>query len=329
MPVYLKKNKLLSNKIIKQNNTINKNILSNYINTKTSNRLFGKNSLTDRSVYLSQNPYNIPGGFIRNPNCWINGVSNISCFSPAQLSGAPWNTRGGTLLTKKHVLFAKHYVTSIISGGTPLIFVDENSNAIQRKIIQYAYDDTDIAIALLDNEVPETIKIAKILPKNFTDYINCSISTTNGDFEAVGDILLNPLLYCVALDQQEKAIIKICFNFGQKYLSGGFGGNSSPWIYMSAFNPDGISSSYLDNMYPNPTIFSSFSEDIVTGDSGNPIFLIIDNELVVLASWHTPWGGPFITSRYDQVNAIIENLSPNQGYSLTPIDLASVYAKYS
>jgi hypothetical protein len=50
---------------------------------------------------------------------------------------------------------------------------------------------------------------------------------------------------------------------------------------------------------------------------------------VVLSAWWTDTGGPFITDRYDAVNALIDSLSPNGGYSLTPIDLAEVYAKYS
>jgi hypothetical protein len=39
-------------------------------------------------------------------------------------------------------------------------------------------------------------------------------------------------------------------------------------------------------------------------------------------------GGPFITGRYNEVNSIIQSLSPGEGYSLTPIDLQTVYAKY-
>lgn len=327
MPIHIKKSQLLSKKYL------DKNVLSNHINVGITNRLIGKVSSESMLVYSSQNPYGGPndaGTWVRNPNCWINSVTNISCFSPAQRSGANWWQRGGVLLTKKHILFAKHFAPAILSGGTPIIFVDENNNAIRRNLIQYGLDNTDIAIGLFDSEVPSNIKIAKVLPPNFTDYINCSIVTSNGDFQTIGDILLNPLLYAVALDQEEKAIFKVCYNFGQKYfVSGngsGFGGNNSPWIYANLFNPSQTSDD-TQFRYPDFTKFQSFSENIVTGDSGNPIFFIIDNELVVLATWHTPVAGPFITSRYSEVNSIIESLSPNEGYSLTPIDLQQVYNK--
>lgn len=114
MGFYLKKSEIILD------TNINKYVIPNYINTKTYERLYLKNPSTDKFVYLSQDPYhNGIGRFVRNPSCWINGVTNISCFSPAQLSGAAWNTRAGTLLTRKHVLFAKHYVPAIITGGTP------------------------------------------------------------------------------------------------------------------------------------------------------------------------------------------------------------------
>ena len=170
MPIYLKQNRILNNKVRYNVYPINTNIISNHINNSTIARLTDKNPDTDRLVYSSQNPYGGVGDagiWVRNPSCWINGVTNISCFSPAQRSGALWYQRAGTLITKKHFILAKHFVFAILEGGTPLIFVDENNNAIRRNLIQYAYDNiTDIAIGVLDNEVPSNIKIAKVLPVN-------------------------------------------------------------------------------------------------------------------------------------------------------------------
>lgn len=325
MKFKLKNNKLLLNKIIKNNTYINQNILSNHINISTGNRLSGKNYLTDRAVYSSQNPN---GNFVRSTSCWINGVTNISCFSPAQLSGSNWFQKGGTLITKKHVLFAAHYLPTIINGGTPIIFVDENNNKVTRNIIQYAVDGTDIAIALLDSEVSDNIKIAKVLPKNFDDYFNTSIYndvknifTTNPGFNNV------PYLYAIGLDQQEKAILKIFT--GTRLLSAGASSSLDPnyFVYQYATIVD-IEGDY-EGLQPNSSQFQNWSEPIVVGDSGNPAFIIIDNELVLLCSWLTNSGGPFVTNRYDQINTLIESLSPGSGYVLSSVDLAAVYSKYS
>ena len=330
MPIYLRNNKILHNKVLYKNIKLNKNIIPNHINIGTSNRMVGKNSSADRFVYSSQNPYGGPidaGIWVRNPSCWLNGVTNISCFSPAQRSGAAWNTRGGTLITKKHVLFAKHFETSVLpNGGTPLIFVDENNNAIRRNIIQYERDNTDISIALLDSEVPNNIKIAKVLPPNFTDYINTTtINSIYDNFNTqINSFQFNPLLLSVGLDQEEKAILKI-FNGCDLYGIG----SSPDTIWFQLVNASDIDTNLTYNITPSPIPYASFSEAIVVGDSGNPLFLIIDNELVVATTWWVPSGGPFITNRYSQVNNIIESLSPGQGYSLTPVDLASVYNKYA
>lgn len=301
MSIYIKNNRLLNNKIKYKNITINTDIIKNHINDNIINRLQNKNPNTDRFVYSSQDPYaNGIGQFIRNSSCWINGISNISCFSPAQLSGAAWNQRAGTLITKKHIILGKHFVFSILQGGTPLIFVDENNNVIRRNVIEYAYDDiTDIAVGLLDNEVPNNIKIAKVLPTNYQNYIGYP---TN--------------ILAVSLDQQEKAILKVWDGLLNYVTAGG--------SYQYSF---------LNSILSNDPIsfqsFTAFSEDIVVGDSGNPSFLIIDNELVLLCCWHTPFAGPFVTNRYNKVNELIQSLSPNEGYSLTPINLDLVYHKYS
>lgn len=315
MSFYIKSNKLKLSKVIRNNNTINKNVIPNHINISTSNRLFGKNPSVSMPVYSSQNPYGGPidaGIWVRNPDCWINGVSNISCFSPAQRSGAAWNTRGGTLITTKHFIQAKHFLTAILEGGTPIIFVDENNNAIRRNLISYALDpNSDVAIGLLDSNVPSNIKIAKVLPTDFSTYIRVN----SNNF-----VNLLPSLYSVVLDQEEKAILKL--------FTGYYGGSST---VLTAVPSSPLLANQLTTMVPDPSQFSSWSENIITGDSGNPNFIIIDNELVILSTFFSAGGGPFVSNStiYSTINSLIESLSPGQGYSLTPVDLAAVYSKYA
>lgn len=293
--------KVLLNKIkgdrVYKSSVINKNIVRNHINNTFISKLTGKNANTDMLVYTSQNPY---GSFTRNPSCWLNGVSNISCFSPAQLSGANWFQRGGTLISPRHILLAKHFSINIISGGTPVLFVDDNNNVVTRKIIAIQSDLTDISIGLLDSDIPSTIKFAKVLPKNYFTYITL-----------LDNFIFQPdspqLLYSLGLDQQEKAIVKRVSG-----VSNYVGTENIPNIFM------------YNLLSSDP--FYSFTETVIVGDSGNPVFLIIDNELVVLTTWWSDISGPFISTRYDKVNEIMNNLGG--GYSLTPIDLEYVYYKY-
>lgn len=281
------------------------NILLNHINNTTIDKLSNKDPNTTKSIYNIQDPYK-NNGFTRNDNCWIQGLKNISCFSPAQLSGSSWRQRAGTLITKKHIILAKHFVPSIISGGTPIIFIDDNNNIVTRKLINIISDTpTDISIGLLDEEIPDTIKLAKVLPKNYIDYLGS-----------------NQHILAVALDQEEKAIVKVwtgLLTFNIKNAD-----NQTVYTYKY-INVVSANASYVK---PQLQKYSLFGENIISGDSGNPIFIIIDNELVLLGCWHTPWSGPFVTDRYDEINQMINKLSPKNQYSLTPIDLNTIYRKY-
>lgn len=347
MPFYIKSNKLNLSKAHKKTN-IDKNVIPNHINISTTNKLVGKNASTDRNVYSSQDPYyNGIGRFIRNPNCWLNGISNISCFSPAQLSGASWNTRAGTLITKKHILLARHFPISIISGGTPIIFVDENNNVVRRNIVGYGTlpnlpsgqwpgDYTDIAVAALDSDVPSNIKIAKVLPKNFRDYMRAVVG---GQVNGVTTFNFNPWLYSVVLDYEEKAIVKLLSGTYITTTGLQINGNN---VWVAIADNYNIESFWVPRngifalnqptaMTPDPAQFHPWCEATIVGDSGNPTFIIIDNELVVTSTFWNPSGGPFVSDsvHYDAINALIENVSPGEGYSLTPVDLAAVYNKYS
>lgn len=259
--------------------------LINSINSETIARLNNKNPATDRPVYNIQDPHKKQ--FIRNTSCWINGVTNISCFSPAQLSGATWSHRAGTLITKKHMVYARHFPISILPGGTPILFVDENNNVVTRNLVSQAADtNSDLLVGLLDSEVPDNIKIAPVLPSDFIKYFPTGKS-----------------FLVVALDQEEKAILRLCFSLqDNQFYTGEL---NEPWID------------------PSLSKHSNFCEQIVVGDSGNPCFTIINNQLVLLGCWHSIAYGPHVGARYTVVNDLIERLSPGQNYRLSQVSLDS------
>lgn len=305
MSFYVRFNRINNeNKIFKSN--IDKTLISTHINANVITRLANKNP-ADINVYSIQEPYggsNGQGLFVRNTDCWINGITNISCFSPAQFSGWKSSERAGTLITTKHVLFAAHFIPDILPGGTPILFVDDQNNNVRRNIISYAIDNTtDIAIGLLDQDVSSNIKIAKVLPTNYTRYIETTL-----------------FKYAIALNRYEQALVK---NTTLTW------GGSLIWLGTATdvgFIPNhNIIINGLDTNDP----YKDFTRTIEDGDSGNPIFIIIDNELVLLTTWDRSTYGPFITARYSVVNQLINNLSPLQGYSLTAINLAEIYKKYS
>ena len=136
-----------------------------------------KNILTPYS-----NPYNWP----RNNNCWAKSLDltgYAACIVP--LGGVG----GGTLITKKHVLFANHVPYS----ATPfmIFFVNNNNVSLVYNVIKTKrVANTDILIGELDKEVDPSLKVYSVLPSNYLKYFGNEINF--------------PLLYS---DQERKALI--------------------------------------------------------------------------------------------------------------------------
>ena len=104
--------------------------------------------------------------FQANEKFWLKGV-DFSCVSPwNDSSGA---LRAGTLISKRHIIFAKHYS---LWKGVRILFVGQDGEVCPCRIsATKALEKTDITIGLLDYEVTPNIRPAKVLPANFADYI--------------------------------------------------------------------------------------------------------------------------------------------------------------
>lgn len=277
-------------------------VIDNHINSTILSKISGKIASSDKFVYSIQNPWTPQ--FTRNPTCWLNGVSNISCFSPAQLSGAAWYARSGNLISPRHFTLAKHFIFTILSGGTELRFVDDNNNVVTRKATKIITDPlSDIAVGILDADVPNNIKFAKVLPPHHKLYFQQE----------------DVIRYAVFLDSQEKASIGI-----NTYLPSRRPRVSGQNNVIYVQNPNFIAIPSLKDRI-HPSIYN-FYESPVAPDSGNPMFLIIDNELVMIGHWTTSISGPAYTGYFDIINSMMTELGG--GYQLTPIDLRYVYNKY-
>jgi hypothetical protein len=215
-------------------------------------------------------------------------VSQLTCISP-------WNSEGGiyfagVLVSPRHVLFATHFRPS---AGATIRFVAADNTVVTRTLTALTVVGTpvnyypDLTVGVLDSDVPGTIAYARILPDNWAAKLPALTGTT------AADSLLVPSL---GLDQEEKALI-------------------------SDLNPNGMGTT-VSFSYPANATRANFYEDKISGDSGNPAFLIINGQLVLLTCW-TWGGGGGGTSVWDQraaINSIMTALGG--GYQLTPIDLS-------
>lgn len=286
-----------SYKVRNNSSTIDINVIDNHINSTILNKINGKDPSTSKQIFSSQNPYT--PSFIRNPNCWLNGISNISCASPAQLSGSAWYQRAGTLISPRHVILAKHFTIGL---GYDLHFVADDNTVVTRTLKNMVLDpNNDIAMYLLDKDVTSNIKFAKVLPRNHPTYLSQN----------------STIRYAIYFDQEEKALLGINTYLPYKENPPGYQNvvyvQGPQYIYFA-------SAELLNPIKP-------WYETLIAGDSGDPMFLLIDNELVLISCWTTPVSGPSYSSLYDRLNGLMNQLGG--GYNLTPIDLDSVYNKYA
>lgn len=229
------------------------------------------------------------GVYTRNSNVWCADL-DLTSFVPYN-SGAS-NLFGGTLVTPRHILMCAH---APYGTGTTVRFVKMDGTVVTRTITHrlthpsYVPYYPDLTIGLLDSDVPAGVSHAKVLPSNYADYLPAGL-------------LSAVRVPALCLDQEEKALIT-----DLSYLNASEAGFTYP-AFASARH--------------------AYYEDKVPNDSGNPAFLIINDELVLLTVW--TYGGPgrgtnVATHRAD-INSMITNVDAaagiSTGYSLTTQDLS-------
>lgn len=217
-------------------------------------------------------------------------VRNTGCWvADLDLTSiSPWNStegknRAGVLISPRHILFAAHYQ---INNGATIRFIDNNNNVVTRTMVN------------------------KLTHPDYTPYYpDISIGVLDSDVPAsIGFVKILPQnwsnyfpslsatyrLPCLVLDQEEKALISELYSLG----------NSASFLVS------------------NNATRAGFFENIILGDSGNPAFLIINDELVIITVWTFGGGGSgtSILVHKDAINTMMTTLGG--GYSLTEIDLS-------
>ena len=255
-------------------------------------RIAGKNPSDALRIFSTQNHANT--NYVRNPSCWVADI-DLTCCSPwNSFSGA---LRAGTLISPRHVLFAAHY--DEVPVGAVMRFVDMQNGVVDRVLVakirhlNYVPWYPDLTVGLLHEEVPPEISFAKILPDNYQDWLGTGAR-----------------LPALRLDQEEKALI------------------GDVWRLSAIEEAEGVTGRYTIFDEPLDATRTGFYEGLVIGDSGNPAFLVINGQPVLLTVWTFggPGAGTSLADFRQDVNALMSQLEAGRGsvdgYQLEAADLS-------
>jgi len=227
-----------------------------------------------------------PLKWTRNVNCWAN---NLDLTGVSMGIWGLGGVGGGTLITRKHVLLANHVPYPALPAT--IYFTDKNNNNFEYKIVKTTRVSTsDILIGELDREVDSCLKVYKVLPANFSKYLPLHPMSGEPRF---------PVAYS---DQEKKMLMG-------DYISTFV--NSAEKVVMVAPPADINSMNYF--------------EQLIVGDSGNPVITVINNEIVLIGGWYQTrnasggWATP-IHAYIAEINNILS--LTNLAYKLNEISLA-------
>lgn len=254
-----------------------------YISESVDKRIAGVNPTNALERFLDYPSRTFVSGshplFTPNPRFWAKEV-DFSCASP-------WNSacgvfRAGTLVSKRHVLFAQHFP---LWKGVRIAFVDGEGQTCVCSIEKTkAIPQSDITVGLLDYEVTPNIHPAKILPLDFRKYI--------------GDGAGLPV---VTFSQTESVTV----------------------ADMDAV-PTNLNWRVGRADRPKDAQRLAFSKGVKSGDSGNPAFLVVGKDPLLLYTQHggVYGSGSSMHSFRREIQAAMDELCP--GYKLEVFDFAQV-----
>ena len=218
--------------------------------------------------------------FVLNAEFWASDI-DTSC---ASMWNDATNDFWGGACSQWHkagtAISKRHIITAwhyAIPIGTTIWFMGNDGVTCSRIVTGYRSIGGDICIQSLDSDLPNSIVPVKILPQNYTNYLGSA-----------------KRLPIVTFDQEEKLIVSDTDKL-KEYAN---------------------KTEVTNALRPIDLTRLAFYENVISGDSGNPRFLLVRDHLVLLSVLH--YGGVgsgcFVSHYAEEIQQAMNSLCP--GYQL-------------
>lgn len=223
--------------------------------------------------------------FVLNADFWAHNV-DTSCAS--MWNDATTDYWGGSCFqwNKAGTAISKRHIITAwhypMPIGATVWFMGNDGKSYSRGITGIRSVGGDICIQSLDSDLPDAVVPVKILPLDYASYIRNA-----------------KRLPVVTFDQEEKLIV----------------------ADSAALRDYSSRSEASAALRPYDAARLSFFETVVNGDSGNPRFLVMGNQLILLSVMH--YGGVgsgcFVSHYKNEIQRAMDELSP--GYRIEEVNL--------
>lgn len=239
--------------------------------------------------------------YTRNASCWAESI-DLSCVAVASGGGSSWTRqRGGVLITTRHILIARHFAYGI---GTQVRFSNAAGTVETRTVTGTSAASVagDLWVCTLDAAV--------------TIATPCAIA---GTWITQGRTVANDYArwysggISIHTDQNAKIYAG---GLGQTIAQvGSYAGSMTVGATtFAACESQGFIEHFASSCIPSA--YAAMRNNPVTGDSGQPVFVVIDGEPVLLWTWTYPTGGtPAYLHNGAVLNALIAVSDSNAGIS--------------